>query len=32
MKYDKNLFNELLQKFPQGDIQKKEKFWVYQIK
>ena len=31
MKYDKNLFNKLLQKFPQGKIHEKEKFWFYKI-
>jgi len=31
MRYDKDLFNELLQRFPEGKIQKREGFWVYKI-
>ena len=32
MKYDKNLFNELSQQFPEGKIKEENKLRIYKIK
>lgn len=31
MKYDKDLFSKFQEKFPEGEIQKKDEVWIYQI-
>lgn len=31
MGYDKDLFNELYQRFPQGEAQEKEEIWIYSL-